>query len=107
VTPARRARHPASLPIGPQELRRPSSSADDPSRRADNSELRLALASALAELPPPLRTAIVLRDVEGFSTQEAAEIVGVSQAVFKNRLHQARLQVRAVVGDDALATAGG
>ena len=54
-------------------------------------------------LPPPLRTAIVLRDVEGFSTQEAAEIAGVSQAAFKSRLHQARLQVRAAIGDDALA----
>jgi RNA polymerase sigma-70 factor (ECF subfamily) len=104
---AKQARRPASLQIGPQELRLPASPADDPARRAENSELRLALAGALAGLPPPLRTAIVLRDVEGFSTQEAAEIAGVSQAAFKSRLHQARLQVRAAVGDDALATAGG
>jgi RNA polymerase sigma-70 factor (ECF subfamily) len=104
---AKRARRPASLPIGPQELRLPASPADDPSRRAENSELRLALAGALAELPPPLRTAIVLRDVEGFSTQEAAEIAGINQAAFKSRLHQARLQVRAAIGNDALATAGG
>ena len=54
-----------------------------------------------------LRTAIVLRDVEGFSTQEAAEIAGVSQAAFKSRLHQARLRVRAAIGDEALVTAGG
>jgi RNA polymerase sigma-70 factor (ECF subfamily) len=104
---AKKARRPPGLPIGPQELRLPASPADDPSRRAENNELRLALAGALAGLPPPLRTAIVLRDVEGFSTQEAAEIVGISQAAFKSRLHQARLQVRAAVGDDALATAGG
>jgi RNA polymerase sigma-70 factor (ECF subfamily) len=104
---AKRARHPESLPIGPQELRLTASPADDPSRQAENRELRLALASALSGLPPPLRTAIVLRDVEGFSTQEAAEIAGITQAAFKSRLHQARLQVRAAVGDDALATAGG
>ena len=81
--------------------------ADDPSRQAENSELRRALGRALAELPPPLRTAIVLRDVEGLSTQEAAEIAGVSQAAFKSRLHQARLRVRAAIGDEALVTAGG
>jgi RNA polymerase sigma-70 factor (ECF subfamily) len=67
----------------------------------------MALSQALAELPPPLRAAIVLRDVEGLSTQEAAEIAGVSQAAFKSRLHQARLRVRAAVGDQVLATAGG
>src|SRR5438876_60014 len=65
------------------------------------------LARALAELPPTLRTAIVLRDVEGLSTQEAAEIAGVSQAAFKSRLHQARLRVRAAIGDEALVTSGG
>jgi RNA polymerase sigma-70 factor, ECF subfamily len=104
---AKRARRPTDVPIGPEELQLPTSAADDPSRLAENSELRLALASALDGLPPPLRTAIVLRDVEGFSTQEAAEISGVSQAAFKSRLHQARLQVRAAIGDDTLATAGG
>ena len=79
----------------------------DPSRQAENSELRRALGRALAELPPALRTALVLRDVEGLSTQEAAEIAGVSQAAFKSRLHQARLRVRAAIGDEALVTAGG
>ena len=103
---AKRDRRPANVSIGPQELQLPASPADDPARQAENNELRLALTGALAGLPPPLRTAIVLRDVEGFSTQEAAEIAGVSQAAFKSRLHQARLQVRAAIGDDALATAG-
>jgi RNA polymerase sigma-70 factor (ECF subfamily) len=104
---AKRERRPASVPLGPPELQLPTSPADDPARQAENNELRRALASALAMLPPPLRTAIVLRDVEGFSTQQAAEIAGVSQAAFKSRLHQARLQVRAAIGDDALAGVGG
>jgi len=103
----KRARRPAGVPLGPQELQLPASPADDPSRQAEVSELRLALGRALAELPPALRTAIVLRDVEGLSTQEAAEIAGVSQAAFKSRLHQARLRVRAGLGDQALVTAGG
>ena len=49
----------------------------------------------------------MLRDVEGLSTQEAAEIAGISQAAFKSRLHQARLRVRVAIGDQALVTAGG
>jgi RNA polymerase sigma-70 factor (ECF subfamily) len=101
----RRARRPAGTPIGVDELQLPASPALDPARQAENNELRRALGQALAELPPPLRTAIVLRDVEGLSTQEAAEIAGVSQAAFKSRLHQARLQVRAIIGDEALVTA--
>jgi RNA polymerase sigma-70 factor, ECF subfamily len=103
----RRACRPPSVPLGPQELRLPAAAAEDPSRQAENSELRVALSQALAALPPPLRTALVLRDVEGLSTQEAAEIAGIGQAAFKSRLHQARLRVRAALGDEALAAAGG
>jgi len=103
----KKARRPAGVSIGAQELQLPASPAYDPSRQAENSELRRVLGQALAELPPTLRTAIVLRDVEGLSTQEAAEIAGVSQAAFKSRLHQARLRVRAAVGDQTLVTTGG
>jgi RNA polymerase sigma-70 factor (ECF subfamily) len=95
------------VPLGADELQVPTSPADDPSRQAENSELRQALSRALAQLPPPLRTAIVLRDVEGLSTQEAADIAGIGQAAFKSRLHQARLRVRAAIGDRALATTSG
>ncbi len=105
---AKRSRRPAAdVSIGAHELELPASPAYDPSRQAENSELRRAIGRALAQLPPPLRTAIVLRDVEGLSTQQAAEIAGVSQAAFKSRLHQARLRVRAAIGDEALAPTGG
>jgi RNA polymerase sigma-70 factor (ECF subfamily) len=103
----RKARRPADVSIGAYELQLPASSAHDPSQQAENSELRRVLGQALAELAPTLRTAIVLRDVEGLSTQEAAEIAGVSQAAFKSRLHQARLRVRAAIGDQTLVTTGG
>ena len=102
----KRARRPAGVPIGADELQLPDSPLLDPSRQAENNELREALARALAELPPALRTAIVLRDVEGLSTQEAAEIAGIGQAAFKIRLHQARLRVRAAIGDQALVPTG-
>jgi RNA polymerase sigma-70 factor (ECF subfamily) len=103
----KRARHPAGVTLGADELQLPAPAALDPSRQAENSELRQALGRALADLPLPLRTALVLRDVEGLSTQEAAEIAGVGEAAFKSRLHQARLRVRAAIGDEALASTGG
>jgi RNA polymerase sigma-70 factor (ECF subfamily) len=103
----KRARRTADVSIGADELQLPAPPAADPARQAENAELRRALGRALAELPPPLRTAIVLRDVEGLSIQEAAEIASVSQAAFKSRLHQARLRVRAAIGDEALVTSGG
>ena len=103
----KRARHPAGVTLGADELQLPAPGTLDPSRQAENSELRRTLGRALADLPPPLRTALVLRDVEGLSTQEAAEIAGVGEAAFKSRLHQARLRVRAAIGDEALASTGG
>jgi len=40
-----------------------------------------------------MRAAVVLRDLEGLSTQEAAESLGVVENTLKSRLHRARLQL--------------
>jgi len=47
----------------------------------------------------------VLRDIEGLSTREAAHVAGIGEATLKRRLHQARLKIRAELGDSALAAA--
>ena len=70
-------------------------------------EFEQTLERALDQLPMEWRAAVVLRDIEGLSTHAAAEIVGVGEAAFKSRLHQARLRVRAAIGDEALASTGG
>jgi RNA polymerase sigma-70 factor, ECF subfamily len=57
-------------------------------------EFEKILDRALAQLPPEWRAAVVLRDVEGLSTRDAAEIVGVGEAAFKSRLHRGRMQLR-------------
>ena len=100
------ARRGTSVVIDDNVLAVPAAVQDEPSRRVEARELRQALGQALADLPPDYRIAIVLRDVEGLSTQEAAEIVGIGPAAFKSRLHQARLRVRSAIGDDALVDAG-
>jgi RNA polymerase sigma-70 factor (ECF subfamily) len=68
-----------------------------PHQQAAADELRRALEDAIRGLPSDLRTPLVLRDVEGLSTMQAAAVVGVGEAAFKSRLHRARLAVRKVV----------
>jgi RNA polymerase sigma-70 factor, ECF subfamily len=76
-----------------------------PARLAENQELRAALGLALSTLPPPYRAAVILRDVEGLSTREAADVAGIGEAAFKSRLHQGRLKLRTALGDEFLIAA--
>jgi RNA polymerase sigma-70 factor (ECF subfamily) len=55
------------------------------------------LEQALRELPDEWRAAVVLRDLEGLSTAEAARIVGVREPAFKSRLHRGRMQLRVLL----------
>jgi RNA polymerase sigma-70 factor, ECF subfamily len=57
-------------------------------------ERRRVLTEAIEALPPDYKAAVVLRDIEGLSTHEAAEVLGVSVAAVKSRLHRARLALR-------------
>ncbi|MDJ0781782.1 MAG: sigma-70 family RNA polymerase sigma factor [Desulfosarcinaceae bacterium] len=59
-----------------------------------NEELAQRLKTAIVELPEKYRLVLVLRDVEGFSTTETADILKLSVANVKVRLHRARLALR-------------
>jgi len=65
-----------------------------PESRVEQADMRLALERAVRTLPPDYRAPLVLRDVEGLSTRDAAEVMGLGEAAFKSRLHRARLAVR-------------
>jgi RNA polymerase sigma-70 factor, ECF subfamily len=58
------------------------------------SELRNILTKILEELSPLLRTVFVLRDIEGLSIDETAEVLNLSHAAVKARLFRVRLQLR-------------
>lgn len=66
----------------------------DPSQEALAGELRQVLERAVRELPASLRAAFVLRDIQGLSTEEAAEALGITPGAVKVRLHRARLALR-------------
>ncbi len=68
-----------------------------PQARTLDREFGQMLQRALAELPAELRAAVVLRDLEGLSTEEAASVAGVRQAAFKSRLHRGRMQLRVLL----------
>ena len=59
----------------------------------------MALTAAIDELPAAYRAVLVLRDVEGRSTAEIAETLGLSLAVVKTRAHRARLFLRKRLGE--------
>lgn len=65
-----------------------------PEAALHDGQLRDALDGAVGALPPSLRAAFLLRDVEGLSTADAAEALGISEGNLKVRLHRARLQLR-------------
>jgi RNA polymerase sigma-70 factor (ECF subfamily) len=67
---------------------------DDPSDNVLRSELKQVIDAAVLSLPTKYRLVFNLRDVEGFNTEETAEILGISTQSVKTRLHRARLFLR-------------
>jgi len=65
-----------------------------PADLALNSETRDVLEQAIATLPDTLRSVFVLREIEGYSTAEVAEMLDISVSAAKVRLHRARLRLR-------------
>jgi RNA polymerase sigma-70 factor (ECF subfamily) len=95
------ARRPAAGAVVSTEERPLEEIADPgpgPARSTENADLRAALADGLRELPPSLRAPVVLRDVEGLSTEEAASVLDLGEAAFKSRLHRGRMALRALMG---------
>jgi RNA polymerase sigma-70 factor (ECF subfamily) len=77
-------------------------SSEDWSQRPDeqfqSEELRRHIQTAVDALPDGLRTVFLVRDVEGLSTEETAELLSLSLPAVKTRLHRARLALREAIG---------
>jgi RNA polymerase sigma-70 factor (ECF subfamily) len=65
-----------------------------PELATENTELMGRLSAALDELPPRLRTLVVLKDVYGLSHEDIAEELGISVTAAKVRLHRGRKRMR-------------
>jgi RNA polymerase sigma-70 factor (ECF subfamily) len=68
--------------------------APNPEQNYNQSELAEILKKTIQGLPQGFRVVFVLRDVDGLSTEETAEALGLSVPAVKSRLLRARLQLR-------------
>jgi len=69
-------------------------SADDPERALLSAEAMEVLREALESLPPAQRQVITLRDIEGMSSAEACNVLGVSETNQRVLLHRGRARLR-------------
>lgn len=103
----RLARHPPAGALVSSELQPVDEVADrrpGPAARAETEALRTALVQALRELPVDLRAPVVLRDIEGVSTRQAAAILDLGEAAFKSRLHRGRMALRGLLAPSTAAS---
>ena len=75
-----------------------SSIADD---RVFRTEMRERLIDALGDLPEVYRVPVILRDIQGLTTEEASAVLRVKPQTLKSRLHRGRLVLREKLGEFA------
>jgi RNA polymerase sigma-70 factor (ECF subfamily) len=80
-------------------VRRVAHDASGSDERTHARQVGEVIQAALSALPVDQREAIVLRDVEGLSTDEAARVVGVDEPALKSRLHRARMALKRHLSD--------
>ncbi|MEM6647988.1 MAG: sigma-70 family RNA polymerase sigma factor [Bacteroidota bacterium] len=69
----------------------------DPGKITELNERQRLVHAAIDQLPPDYKQVVLLRDIEGLSTDEAAQIVGVSPGALRVRLHRARQALRTLL----------
>jgi RNA polymerase sigma-70 factor (ECF subfamily) len=72
-----------------------------------SAEAREEMDRAIAELPEKLRSTFILRDIQGLSGAETAEVLGITVQAVKTRLHRARLRLRDRLSAYFVERAGG
>lgn len=65
--------------------------------RLEREELRAAVRDCINQLPDDYRTILLLRDIEEFDTDQTAELLDLSRAAVKTRLHRARQALRTLL----------
>ncbi len=108
---SQKARPATSLDEPPREdelpaVERYADEGPTPEQVYEQSELRRMIWQNLDELSPLLRTAFLLREVEGYSTGEAAKKLGVTENTLKARLWRARHQLADRLGQRLLGLGG-
>jgi len=82
------------VPISGDEPPEPPTETAGPEREMENRELQAVLRDAVEVLPDPLRTVFCLREIEGLSTEQTADALGLSLENVRVRLHRAKRSLR-------------
>lgn len=77
-----------------------------PEQRAIQRDFQNVLEVAMAALPESFRSVLMLREVEGLSTAETAECLGIGEPLVKTRLHRARAALRRELENRSRAALG-
>jgi RNA polymerase sigma-70 factor (ECF subfamily) len=69
----------------------------NPHRMAERSEMHRLVHESIAQLPASYRVVVAMKDIEGLSSAEVAEAVGISSGALRVRLHRARQALRSLL----------
>jgi RNA polymerase sigma-70 factor, ECF subfamily len=76
------------------------SETESPDAAIAREQIRKLLEQAVAKLPDAFRTVFVLREIEGLSAEETAEVLGVPAATIKTRLFRARRRLQQMLAPE-------
>ena len=83
------------------------SDAERPDVAVAREQIRKLLEEAVAELPETFRTVFVLREIEGMSSEDTAEVLGVPVATVKTRLFRGRRRLQQMLAPELANVFGG
>ena len=75
----------------------PTDEADTPEHHAIDAERRKALSGAIQSLPEDMRSAIVLREMQGLSYEEISDVLSVNVGTIKSRISRGREKLRQLI----------
>lgn len=97
----RKSRQATSLDTLVESGYSPTDGINTPEKQAISSEQRRVLDGAIAELPEDMRSAIVLRDIQGFSYEEIAQMQDANIGTIKSRISRGREKLRQILRENA------
>ena len=72
----------------------PSDDSSSPEKKVMQMEMRKSISASIQELPDDMRSAIIMRDIHGYSYDEIADILGVNVGTIKSRISRGREKLR-------------
>jgi len=98
-----RAREKASLAHEAPDPERTADEGPGPFRRMEEKELAERVQGGLRRIPVELRTALILRDLQGLSYSEIAEALELPEGTVKSRIHRGRLELARIFSKEGAA----